>query len=94
MTQHIHLSGRCLLLLLYRGHKLTERERCAAATIRQTLLSKNISAQQIKSFTHESINSQNLDFICVSSTEALCNYNILFVVILNQHLYRCFSKFI
>lgn len=27
MTQHIHLSGRCLLLLLYRGSKLTGGER-------------------------------------------------------------------
>lgn len=33
MTQHIHLSGRCLLLLLYRGHKLTQGESIAPALL-------------------------------------------------------------
>lgn len=32
MTQHIHLSGRCLLLLLYRGHTLTGSASSAPAS--------------------------------------------------------------
>lgn len=41
MTQHIHLSGSCLLLLLYRGRKLTGRAssapvlRCDNTTLSQ-----------------------------------------------------------